>query len=99
MGPLDYQGSRSHHFNSKSCDMLNLLSDEFSLLDVWTLYHPKLGQSTRYQQNPHVLSRLNYIFIPEKPLANCECSKIYPGVSSDHLIVSLSFKTNPISRG
>ena len=34
LGPLDYRGSQSHHSNKKSKDMINILIDEFNLIDI-----------------------------------------------------------------
>ena len=60
LGPLDYRGSQSHHSNKKSKDMINILIDEFNLIDIWRHFNPNLKQYTRHQKSPKVLSRLDF---------------------------------------
>jgi exonuclease III len=70
--------------------MLNILIDDYNLVDIWRHYHPNLRQYTRHQYNPKAMSRLDYILISEKSIGSCHKSKILPGVASDHSIVTLS---------
>ncbi len=34
LSPLDYQGGTQTHCNVKSCDTINVLIDEFNLVDI-----------------------------------------------------------------
>ena len=99
LSDLDYRGSRNCHSNINSSDMVNILIEEFNLIDVWRHYHPNLRQYTRHQHNPKVLSRLDYILISENMIGSCQGSKILPGVNSDHSVVKLHFDIDPNPRG
>ena len=99
LGPLDYRGSQSHHSNKKSKDMINILIDEFNLIDLWRHFNPNLKQYTRHQKSPKVLSRLDFFLISSNFISNCVNSKIIPSVSSDHSIVTCNFKVNNCPRG
>ena len=99
IGPLDYHGSRQQHSNSKVSDMLSILIDEYSLIDVWRHYHPTLRQYTRHQKTPRVLSRLDYILVSSNFLNNCVKSKIIPGIQSDHSVVFVQFNDSQPLRG
>ena len=91
ISPLDYQGSKQHHSNIKSSEMLSVLMDEFGLCDIWRYFHPTLRQYTRHQKNPIVLSRLDFILVSNNFVNNCVKTKILPGVQSDHSVVFLQF--------
>ena len=39
---LDYQGSRQHHSNIKTSEMLSVIMEEYGLCDVWRSFHPGL---------------------------------------------------------
>ncbi len=80
LGPLDYQGGRPHHSNSKASDMISILMEELDLLDVWRHFHPAQRQCSRHQVNPKVLSRLDFILVSNNLIDNCLQSKILPGV-------------------
>ena len=99
LGPLDYQGSQTHHSNKKASKMISILIDEFGLCDVWRNFHPTLKQYTRHQKNPRALSRLDFILVSNNFINNCVGSKILPGIQSDHSVVSLQFKDNQPTRG
>ena len=99
IGPLDYQGTRQQHSNSKVSDMLSVIIDEYNLVDVWRHYHPTLRQYTRHQKTPRVLSRLDYILVSSNFLNNCVKSKILPGIQSDHSVVFIQFNDNQPLRG
>ena len=99
LGPLDYQGGRQSHSNVKARDMINVLIDEFNLLDIWRHFHPNLRQYTRHQRNPKVLSRLDFILVSDNFVNNCLNSKIIPGVNSDHSIVVFQFNDNQPNKG
>ena len=99
IGPLDYQGTRHQHSNSKVREMLSVIMEEYNLIDVWRNFHPTLRQYTRHQKSPQVLSRLDYILVSSDFLCNCVKSKISPGIQSDHSIVSMQFNDNKPSRG
>ena len=96
---LDYQGSRQHHSNVKSKEMLCLLIEEYGLCDVWRSFHPGLKKYTRHQKSPRVLSRLDFILVSNDFLDNCKNSKILPGIQSDHSIVSVQFVDNQPLKG
>ena len=99
IGPLDYQGTRQRHSNSKVSDMLSVIIDEYNLVDVWRNFHPTLRQYTRHQKSPRVLSRLDFILVSSNFLNNCVKSKILPGIQSDHSIVTVQFNDNQPLRG
>lgn len=99
LGPLDYQGSQPHHSNKKSKEIISILMDEFNLIDVWRHFNPNLKQYTRHQANPKVLSRLDFILVSSNFLNNCISSKILPGVSSDHSVVTCDIKLDESPRG
>ena len=73
--------------------------EEFSLCDIWRSFHPNLKQYTRHQKNPKVLSRLDFILVSDNFISNCLCSKILPGIQSDHSLVTLNFKGAQPLRG
>ena len=79
--------------------MINVLIDEFNLLDIWRHFHPNLRQYTRHQRNPKVLSRLDFILVSDNFVNNCLNSKIIPGVNSDHSIVVFQFNDNQPNKG
>ena len=99
MGPLDYQGTKQRHSNSKVSDMLSVIIDEYNLVDVWRNFHPTLRQYTRHQKSPRVLSRLDFILVSSNFLNNCVKSKILPGIQSDHSIVTVQLNDNQPLRG
>jgi len=99
LGPLDYHGSQPHHSSKKSKEIITILMDEFNLVDVWRHFNPNLKQYTRHQANPKALSRLDFILISSNFLNNCISSKILPGVSSDHSVVTCNIKVDEIPRG
>ena len=99
IGQLDYQGARPQHFNCKNSETLNIIMEEYGLLDVWRHFHPNLRQYTRHQKSPRVLSRLDFILISSNFIDNCTSSTILPGLQSDHSIVQISFNDNQLKRG
>ena len=99
IGPLDYQGSREHHSNSKARETLSVIMDEYGLCDVWRVFHPNLKKYTRHQKSPKVLSRLDFILISGNLLENCKKSEILPGIQSDHSVVSIEFDDNQPLKG
>ena len=99
IGPLDYQGTRQRHSNIRVSNMLSVIIEEYNLVDVWRHFHPTSRQYTRHQKNPQVLSRLDYILVSSNFISNCVKSKIYPGIQSDHSVVSVQFKDNLPLRG
>ena len=72
---------------------------EFDLCDIWRNFHPNLRQYTRHQRIPKVLSRLDFILVSENLVPNCLNSKIFPGIQSDHSIVSLQFNDGQPQKG
>ena len=99
LGPLDYQGTRHHHSNINVSKTISLLMEEFDLCDIWRNFHPNLRQYTRHQRIPKVLSRLDFILVSENLVPNCLNSKIFPGIQSDHSIVSLQFNDGQPQKG
>ena len=99
MGPLDYQGSRVEHCNSRSRNIFSFLTDEYNLNDTWRLMHPTDRVFTRHQQNPIALSRLDYVFVSNSILANVLSSTISHGLASDHSTVTVEISTGVPKRG
>ena len=96
---LDYQGSRQHHSNIKTSEMLSVIMEEYGLCDVWRSFHPGLKKYTRHQKSPRALSRLDFILVSNNFLDNCKKSQILPGIQSDHSIVSVQFDDNQPLKG
>lgn len=99
LGPLDYQGSREQHSNSKAKETLGIVMDEYSLCDIWRVFHPNLKKYTRHQKCPKALSRLDFILMSENFVDNCKKSEILPGIQSDHSVVSVDFDDKQPMKG
>lgn len=99
VGPLDYIGSRSCHSNVQAKEQFNAYIEEFTLIDVWRREHGDTLGFTRQQQTPLVSSRLDYIFVSSELISQVQGSEIYPGICSDHSLVSMKFNLNGQGRG
>ena len=88
---IDKKGGRTEK-QSIFSENINSLCSEFSLVDIWRIRNPTTSKFTRIERsrNGIVQSRLDYM-LPSLSLTYLiSDTKISPGNSSDHSIVSLS---------
>ena len=81
---------------------INILCDEFSLVDIWRVRNPNTHKFTRIERsrNGIVQSRLDYLLTSLSLTYQIKDTSVAPGNSSDHSIISLSLNiTEPEKRG
>ena len=71
---------------------MNNICTEFSLTDIWRIQNPTIMKFTRIERsrNGIVQSRLDYLLTSISLTYQIKNTKISPGNSSDHSIISLS---------
>ena len=100
---LDRTGSPPAPNHTQGLPQLNLLLQQFNLLDIWRFNHPNHKQYTWNSQKtnePHIKSRLDVFFIPHTFSSQYIRNEFLPTVWSDHLYTTLHLPINPsIPRG
>ena len=83
----------------KVLSLLNELSDEFEIEDMWRIKNPVKRRYTWRQTKPLVQCRLDYFMISTQLLDNVEKITILPASLSDHSPIYASFKFTPLIKG
>ena len=88
---MDKKGGRIEKQSTFSENMNNICT-EFSLTDIWRIRNPSIMKFTRIERsrNGIVQSRLDYLLTSISLTYQIKNTKISPGNSSDHSIISLS---------
>ena len=88
---VDKKGGRIEKQSTFSENMNNICT-EFSLIDIWRIRNPKISKFTRIERsrNGIVQSRLDYLLTSISLTYQIKNTKISPGNSSDHSLISLS---------
>ena len=70
------------------------MMEQFNLIDVWRFLNPDSRRFTRREmcRGGLVQSRLDYWLISNHMLYDYQHQDIYPGLRSDHSLVSISFR-------
>ena len=87
---MDKKGGRIEK-QSLFSENINNLCNEFSLIDIWRIRNPTTNKYTRTERsrNGIVQSRLDYLLVSLSLSYQIKNTKISPGNSSDHSIISL----------
>ena len=100
---MDKIGGNHNHSSKATLEIENIKSD-MNIIDIWRTLHPDSTRCTRRQMSKSglVQSRLDFWLISTFMLYDVEKCDIYPGLKSDHSVVTLHFKSNetqPRGRG
>ena len=98
---IDKKGGRPQNI-SKAAKQLETLKENHNLIDIWRTLNPDLQRYTRRQNSKSglVQSRLDYWLISTYLMYDIDNSKIFPGLQSDHSVVSLTLNlTDQEKRG
>ena len=95
---LDKKGGTSN-IRKKVIGLLNDMSEEFEIEDLWRTQNPLKKRYTWRQTKPIVQCRLDFFMISAQISDNVEKMSILPASLSDHSPIYVSFKFTPIIKG
>ena len=83
---LDKKGGRTED-RSKSASLINSFLSEQDWFDVWRILNPDSFRFTWKRHRPLIMSRLDYLFMPQSCMNWLDHCTIMPGFLTDHSFV------------
>ena len=96
---VDCSDGRDHK-NQKASAYLNNIIEEMELIDVWHNLYPDRFGFTWHRSKPKALhERLDFFLVSDTLLQTVEKLDIYPGLRSDHALVTMDLIMYKVNRG
>ena len=85
--------------NNKAQEVLKQKINDFDLVDIWRLMHPKRRQYTWRRRSPIIKCRFDYFIMASHLVNIVKTADIHPGFRTDHSIITLIIIENNQKRG